>query len=151
MHSPVDMSVLAATPFAVAVSDGKNQGSDQPVTAPVAGSRSTTAVRERATSDSAAAQLPWWRGHAAVNITGVGGAAGAGTVLATKGKEVDFPPESKLTFVLADDLPQKSRCQVAAILVSVATSDGDGRVFNHLTQYLDGARRCRNHTLRIIT
>jgi hypothetical protein len=34
----------------------------------------------------------------------IGGAAGAGTVLATKGKEVDFPPESKLTFVLADDL-----------------------------------------------
>jgi hypothetical protein len=34
----------------------------------------------------------------------IGGAAGAGTVLATKGKEVDFPPESKITFVLADDL-----------------------------------------------
>lgn len=50
-------------------------------TAPVAGSRSTTAVRERATSDSAAAQLPWWRGHAAVNITGVGGAAGSGVHL----------------------------------------------------------------------
>lgn len=34
----------------------------------------------------------------------IGGAAGGGTVLATKGKEVDFPAESKLTFVLADDL-----------------------------------------------
>jgi hypothetical protein len=34
----------------------------------------------------------------------IGGAAGTGAVLATKGKEVDFPPESKLTFVLADDL-----------------------------------------------
>jgi hypothetical protein len=34
----------------------------------------------------------------------IGGAAGAGTVLATKGKEVDFPAESRLTFTLADDL-----------------------------------------------
>jgi hypothetical protein len=35
---------------------------------------------------------------------GVGGGAGTGTVLATKGKEVDFPSESKLTFKLADAL-----------------------------------------------
>jgi hypothetical protein len=34
----------------------------------------------------------------------IGGAAGGGTVLATKGKEVDFPAESKITFTLADDL-----------------------------------------------
>jgi hypothetical protein len=34
----------------------------------------------------------------------IGGAAGAGTVLATKGNEVDFPAESRLTFTLADDL-----------------------------------------------
>ena len=32
----------------------------------------------------------------------IGGAAGGGTVLATKGKEVDFPAESKITFNLAD-------------------------------------------------
>jgi hypothetical protein len=35
---------------------------------------------------------------------GVGGAAGTGTVLATKGKEVDYPSESKLTFVLDKEL-----------------------------------------------
>jgi hypothetical protein len=34
----------------------------------------------------------------------IGGAAGTGTVLATKGKEVDFPAESKITFTLAEDL-----------------------------------------------
>jgi hypothetical protein len=34
----------------------------------------------------------------------IGGAAGGGTVLATKGKEVDFPAESKLTFTLSEDL-----------------------------------------------
>lgn len=34
----------------------------------------------------------------------IGGAAGAGTVLATKGKEVDFPAETRLSFTLADDL-----------------------------------------------
>jgi hypothetical protein len=34
----------------------------------------------------------------------IGGAAGGGTVLATKGKEVDFPAESKITFTLSDDL-----------------------------------------------
>jgi len=34
----------------------------------------------------------------------IGGAAGGGTVLATKGKEVDFPAESKITFILADEL-----------------------------------------------
>jgi hypothetical protein len=34
----------------------------------------------------------------------IGGAAGTGTVLATKGKEVDFPAETRLTFTLADDL-----------------------------------------------
>ena len=34
----------------------------------------------------------------------IGGAAGGGTVLATKGKEVDFPAESKITFTLADAL-----------------------------------------------
>lgn len=32
----------------------------------------------------------------------IGGAAGGGTVLATKGKEVDFPAESKITFNLSD-------------------------------------------------
>jgi hypothetical protein len=34
----------------------------------------------------------------------IGGAAGTGTVLATKGKEVEFPAESKLTFSLSDSL-----------------------------------------------
>jgi hypothetical protein len=34
----------------------------------------------------------------------IGGAAGGGTVLATKGKEVDFPAESKITFTLSEDL-----------------------------------------------
>jgi hypothetical protein len=34
----------------------------------------------------------------------VGGGAGTGTVLATKGKEVDFPAESKLTFTLGKEL-----------------------------------------------
>jgi hypothetical protein len=34
----------------------------------------------------------------------IGGAAGTGTVLATKGKEVDFPAESKLSFVLERDV-----------------------------------------------
>jgi hypothetical protein len=34
----------------------------------------------------------------------IGGAAGTGTVLATKGKEVEFPAESKLTFSLADSV-----------------------------------------------
>jgi len=34
----------------------------------------------------------------------VGGAGGTGAVLATKGKEVDYPAESKLTFVLDKDL-----------------------------------------------
>ena len=34
----------------------------------------------------------------------IGGGAGTGTVLATKGKEVDYPAESKLTFVLDKDL-----------------------------------------------
>jgi hypothetical protein len=34
----------------------------------------------------------------------IGGAAGTGTVLATKGKEVDLPVESKLTFTLEKDL-----------------------------------------------
>jgi hypothetical protein len=34
----------------------------------------------------------------------IGGAAGTGTVLATKGKEVDYPAESKLTFILDRDL-----------------------------------------------
>jgi hypothetical protein len=34
----------------------------------------------------------------------IGGAAGGGTVLATKGKEVDFPAESKITFTLAEDV-----------------------------------------------
>ncbi|HVZ18665.1 MAG TPA: hypothetical protein VG897_16205, partial [Terriglobales bacterium] len=43
-------------------------------------------------------------GKGAVKGAIIGGAAGTGTVLATKGKEVDFPAESKLKFVLADDL-----------------------------------------------
>ena len=34
----------------------------------------------------------------------VGGAGGTGAVLATKGKEVDYPAESKLTFILDSDL-----------------------------------------------
>ena len=34
----------------------------------------------------------------------VGGAGGTGAVLATKGKEVDYPAESKLTFILDKDL-----------------------------------------------
>jgi hypothetical protein len=34
----------------------------------------------------------------------IGGAAGTGTVLATKGKEVEYPAESKLTFILDRDL-----------------------------------------------
>lgn len=34
----------------------------------------------------------------------IGGAAGGGTVLATKGKEVEFPAESKITFSLAESL-----------------------------------------------
>ena len=34
----------------------------------------------------------------------VGGASGTGAVLATKGKEVDFPAEFKLTFTLDKDL-----------------------------------------------
>ena len=34
----------------------------------------------------------------------VGGGAGTGTVLATKGKEVDFPAESKLSFTLGKEL-----------------------------------------------
>ena len=34
----------------------------------------------------------------------IGGAAGAGTVLATKGKEVELPMESRLTFILSEDL-----------------------------------------------
>ena len=34
----------------------------------------------------------------------IGGAAGTGTVLATKGKEVEFPVESKITFNLSDSL-----------------------------------------------
>jgi hypothetical protein len=34
----------------------------------------------------------------------VGGVGGTGAVLATKGKEVDYPAESKLTFVLDKDL-----------------------------------------------
>ncbi len=37
----------------------------------------------------------------------IGGAAGGGTVLATKGKEVDFPAESKITFTLAEDVTVK--------------------------------------------
>ncbi|HEX4999163.1 MAG TPA: hypothetical protein VFY29_13120 [Terriglobia bacterium] len=39
-------------------------------------------------------------------VTGaiIGGAAGTGTVLATKGKEVEFAPESKLEFALSKDL-----------------------------------------------
>jgi hypothetical protein len=34
----------------------------------------------------------------------IGGAAGTGTVLATRGKEVDLPVETKLTFILENDL-----------------------------------------------
>jgi hypothetical protein len=34
----------------------------------------------------------------------IGGAAGTGTVLATKGKEVEYPAESKLTFIIDRDL-----------------------------------------------
>jgi hypothetical protein len=34
----------------------------------------------------------------------VGGGAGTGTVLATKGKELNYPPETRLSFTLASPL-----------------------------------------------
>ncbi len=34
----------------------------------------------------------------------VGGGAGTGTVLATKGKEIHYPPETRLTFTLAESI-----------------------------------------------
>jgi hypothetical protein len=43
-------------------------------------------------------------GKGAAIGAGVGGGAGTGTVLATKGKEVRFPPEHPLSFTLANSL-----------------------------------------------
>jgi hypothetical protein len=43
-------------------------------------------------------------GKGAATGAAIGGGAGTGTVLATKGKEVDYPAESKLTFNLDKDL-----------------------------------------------
>jgi hypothetical protein len=40
----------------------------------------------------------------------IGGAAGTGTVLATKGKEVEYPAESKLTFVLEREFSVNPSC-----------------------------------------
>ena len=43
-------------------------------------------------------------GKGAATGAAIGGAAGTGGVLATKGKEVEYPAESKLTFILDRDL-----------------------------------------------
>jgi len=40
-------------------------------------------------------------GKGALIGAGIGGGAGTGTVLATKGKEIHYPPETRLTFTLA--------------------------------------------------
>lgn len=43
-------------------------------------------------------------GKGAATGAAIGGGAGTGTVLATKGKEVEFPAESKITFTLDQDV-----------------------------------------------